>query len=62
MNEFGLKGNMADEDFMIHVVNNLPKEYNVILDGLEQCLIKKLNHWQEKFKAKKKKKMKKKSS
>ena len=32
--EFGLKGNITDEDFMIHVSNDLLKEYNVILDGL----------------------------
>ena len=35
MNEFRQKGNVSDEVFMIHVLNNLPKEYNVILDGLE---------------------------
>ena len=37
MNEFNLKGSI-DKDFMIHVLNNLPKEYYVILDGLENCL------------------------
>ena len=34
MNELGLKGNMSDEDIMIHVLNNLPEVYDVILDGL----------------------------
>ena len=24
---------------MIHVINNLPKEHNVMLDGLENCLM-----------------------
>ena len=24
---------------MIHVLNNLPKEYNLIINGLEYCLI-----------------------
>ena len=39
MTEFGQKGNVSDEDFMIHVLNNLPEKYNVILDGLENCLV-----------------------
>ena len=39
MNEFGQKGGITDKDFMIHVLNNLPKVYNVILNGLENCLI-----------------------
>ena len=30
MSKFGLKGKITDEDFMIHVINNLPKEYDVI--------------------------------
>ena len=34
MNEFGLKG-CKNEDFMIHVQNNIPKQYSVILDGFE---------------------------
>ena len=57
MTEFRQKGNVSDEDFMIHILNNLPEEYDVILDGLENCLMatgenaltidsirKKLNH------------------
>ena len=35
MNEFGLKGSIYDEDYMIHVLNNLPKEYDTIFDGSE---------------------------
>ena len=58
---------------MIHVLNNLPHEYEVIFNGLENCLTasgddalmmdvicKKLNHWYEKLKTKMKKKEKKK--
>ena len=44
---------------MIHILNNLPKDYNMILDGLKNCLTmtgdnallaidmicKKFNHW-----------------
>ena len=37
MNIFSQKGNVSDEDSMIHVLNNLPDEYDVILDGLENC-------------------------
>ena len=36
MNEFMLKGNIAEKDFMIHVLNNFPKEYGTILDGLKK--------------------------
>ena len=67
------KGNVSDEDFMIHILKNLPKEYDIILDGLENCLMvtgdnaltigsicKKMYHRYEKIKRKKKKKMKKK--
>ena len=32
------KGNVSDDDFMIHVLNNFPKKYDIILDGLENCL------------------------
>ena len=38
MNKFSQKVNVSDEDFMIHVLNNWPKKYDVILDGLENCL------------------------
>ena len=36
--KFRQKGNVSDEDFMIHLLNNLPMEYDVILDGLENHL------------------------
>ena len=65
MHEFGLKGNITDKDFMIQVLNNLPMEYNVILDGLKNHLTasgnnmltveiihEKLNHWYKKIKSK----------
>ena len=70
MNEFGLKGNVSDEDFMIQVLNNLPKEYDVILNGLENHLTatkdnalnidsicEKLNYRNEKIKNKKEEKI-----
>ena len=38
MKVFGQKGSKTDDDFMIHILNNLPKEYDVVLDGLENCL------------------------
>ena len=63
LNEFSLNGSITDEDFMIHVLNNLPKENDEVLDGLENCLMasgynvlpidiiwEKLNHWYEKTK------------
>ena len=73
MNESRLKGSITVKDFMIHILNNLPKEYDIILDGLENHLTatgnnvlridmirKKLNHWNEKIKIKKRRKSKKK--
>ena len=58
---------------MIHVLNNLPEEYDLILHGLENCLTStrddalmnnsicgKLNHRYEKIKSKKEEKTKKK--
>lgn len=30
---------MADIDFMIHILNNLPEEYDVVLDGMESRLM-----------------------
>ena len=38
MNEFRLKDRIGDKDFMIIILNNLPKEYDIILDELENCL------------------------
>ena len=65
MNEFCLNGSVTDKDFMIHSLNNSPKQYDVICNGLENCLTvsgdntltieiicKKLNHWYEKIKSK----------
>ena len=75
LNEFGQKVKKADEDFMIHILNNLPQDFNVILDGLENCLMvtmnnvltinmihEKSNHRYKKLKTKKKKRVKKKRS
>ena len=69
MTEFGQKGNVSNEDFMILILNNLLKEYDVILDGLENHLMatgenaltidsihEKLNHRYEKIKSKNKEK------
>ena len=39
MTKFGQKGNVSDKDFMIHVLDNLPEEYDMILDGLENGLM-----------------------
>ena len=30
---------MSDEDFMIHVLNNLTEDYDVVLDGMESRLM-----------------------
>ena len=38
MFEFIPKGNVMDEDFMIHIKNDLPEDYDVILDGLKNHL------------------------
>ena len=38
MNELGQKGNKNNEDFMIHVLKNLPKHYDMILNRLENRL------------------------
>ena len=37
MNDFRPKRNKS-EDMMIHMLNNLPKKYDVILNGLENHL------------------------
>ena len=72
MSEFGLKSNITNKDFMNHVLNNLPEEYDVILDRLENHLTssmddaltievfcEKLNHQHEKMKSKNEEKRKK---
>ena len=58
MREFGLKRNMKDNDFMIHILNSLSDENDFILDGLEtgndmlsmKVFHEKLNHQHEKTK------------
>ena len=37
--EFGQKGSITYKDFIIHVLNNLPEEYDLILDVLKNCLM-----------------------
>ena len=39
MSKFGLKGSISDEDFMIHGLNNFPNKDDIILIGLENCLM-----------------------
>ena len=34
---------MLDKDFMIHVLNNLTEDYNVVLDRMESRLVLKDN-------------------
>ena len=34
-NRIFLKGSISEEDFMIHMLNNLPQEYDETLDGLK---------------------------
>ena len=54
------KNTIMDEDFMIHILNNLHEKYNVNVNVLENCLTtggndklnfdvicKKMNHWYE---------------
>ncbi len=39
MDEIGLVGRMSDMEFMIHVLDNLPEEYDVVLYSLETHLV-----------------------
>ena len=39
MNEIGLVRGMSDMEVMIHVLNNLPEEYDVVLDSLETHIV-----------------------
>ncbi len=39
MDDIGLVGRMSDMEFMIHELNNLPEEYDVVLDSLETHLV-----------------------
>ena len=34
MTKSRLKGDIIDKDYMIHILNNLPANYDVILDNL----------------------------
>ena len=39
MNGISISSKMTDQDFMIHILNNLPEEYDVVLDGMESRLM-----------------------
>ena len=39
MDNIGISGRMSDLDFMIHILNNLPELYDVVLDGMESRLM-----------------------
>ena len=39
MDKIGLAEKMSDMEFIIHVLNNLPEEYNVVLDRLDSHLV-----------------------
>ena len=39
MDSISLSSKMSDQDFMIHILNNLPESYDVILDGMESRLM-----------------------
>ena len=39
MSNISSKVNINNEDFMINVLNNIPEEYNVILDVLNNVLM-----------------------
>ena len=65
MNEFRLKVSISEKDFMINVLNNLPEEYDVILDVLKNCLTASGDNvltiyiiWYKELRIKKKKKLK----
>ena len=60
MTKFGLKGKITGKEFMIHVLHNLPHEYDVTMNKLENSLTsygpdtltievihEKLSHWFE---------------
>ena len=35
MDSIEISGKKSDLDFMIHILNNLPEVYDVVLDGME---------------------------
>ena len=39
MDKIGLAEKMSDMEFIIHMLNNLPEEYNVVLDRLDSHLV-----------------------
>ena len=39
IDSISLSTKMTDQDFMIHVLNNLPEQYDVVLDGMESRLM-----------------------
>ena len=39
MDSISLSSKMSDQDYMIHILNNLPESYDVILDGMESRLM-----------------------
>ena len=39
MSKLGVKGNISNSDLMIQIVNNFPKEHNLILDDLKNHLM-----------------------
>ncbi len=39
MDKIGPVGRMSDMEFMIHVLDNLPDEYDAVLDSLESHLV-----------------------
>ena len=39
MSKFRVKSNISDKDLMTHVLNNLPEEYDMNLNGLENHLM-----------------------
>ena len=39
MSEFGLKVNIGNENFIIHALNNFPKEHDIIIDGIKNPLM-----------------------
>ena len=66
---FRLKGRMSEEDSMIHVLNNLSEEYDVLPNGLKNhfmvsgndaltmdMICEKLNYWYKKINSKKEEK------
>ena len=39
MDNIHISAAMADIDFVIHTLNNLPEQYDVVLDGVESRLM-----------------------